>query len=500
VRRRSRRAIRAAPEAATHYGDTPPYDPLSSVEAQRVVDATLQLMRETGIQFDPDPRILDLFSEAGCDVSREGRVKFAPELVRSAIDSVAKSVRIWNRPGDTSIEISNQHTWFMPGMTAVNVFDLETGERRNSTRKDLATITRVADALPGIDGVCLPCKIVEHSTPQGEIEEFATMAANTTKPLEYLCESDVALEAAIELAAAVRGGAERLVEKPYFLHSVTPLPLYYARAHTDQLVRAVEAGVPVGTGTFTIGGASTPITIAGSLVHGLATDLAGIVLSQLVRRGCFCMGSSDIVFMDPATALLGALPQTLLAELAQRQVGRLLGLPFSSGNGGKARCRGFGQETISEVSLTLLNTYYSRPATCDYLGLVDDGMTYSLRMLLLCHDLVGLLRSLWRGVHVDDDTLALEVTAALGPRGNYLAERHSADHCRSERWASRYFHGGSKSQAAADGPELLDRIDADLREILRSHQPPSLSEPLRRALDEILLRFGADPLADGGGH
>jgi trimethylamine:corrinoid methyltransferase-like protein len=496
VRRRSRRRIRPGPEPANHYGHTPPYDPLSDVEAGRVVDATLQLMRETGIQFDPDPRVLDRFSAAGCDVDREARVRFDPELVRASLDSVAKSVRIWNRPGDACIEISNQHTWFMPGMTAVNVFDLETGERRNSTREDLAAITRVADALPDIDGVCLPCKIVERSSAEGEIEEFAVMAANTSKPLEYLCEHDVALEAAIELAAAVRGGADRLADKPYFLHSVTPLPLYYNRVHTDQLIRAVEAGVPVGAGTFTIGGASTPITIAGSLVHGLATDLAGIVLSQLVREGCFCMGSSAIVFMDPATALLGALPQTLLAELAQRQIGRLLGVPFSSGNGGKARCRGFGQETLVEASLTLLDTYYSRPATCDYLGLVDDGMSYSLRMLLLCHDLVGLIRCLWRGIQVDDETLALEVTRSVGPRGNYLAERHSADHCRSEHWASRYFHGGSAGLAQAAGPELLDRIDADLREILRTHRPPELPEPVREAFDAVLLRFGAATTQD----
>jgi trimethylamine:corrinoid methyltransferase-like protein len=476
-------------------GNAPPYDPLSEAEAQRVVAATLALMHDPGVRFDPDPRVLDLFSAAGCDVSREGLVKIDPELSRASLDSVAKSVRIWDRPGVASIEISNRDTCFFPGMTAVNVFDLEAGARRPSTREDLATITRVADALPDIDGACVACKIVEHSSAQGEMEEFAVMAANTTKPLEYLCESDAALEAVIEMAAAVRGGAGPLAEKPYFLHGITPLPLYFAKQHTDQLCRAVEAGIPVCAGTFTIGGASSPITIAGNLVHGLATDFAGIVLSQLLRKGSFCMGSSDIAFMDAATAELGALSQTLLAELAKRQVGRLLGLPFSSGNGGKARCRGFGRETISEITATMLNSFYSRPATCDYLGLVDDGMTYSLHALLLCHDLAGLLRCLWQGVRVDDDTLALELIRALGPRGNFLAERHTARHCRTERWASRYFHVPSGREAAGGGgADLLDRIDADLREILASHRPESLPAPLGRELDAILQRFGAAPL------
>jgi hypothetical protein len=51
----------------------------------------------------------------------------------------------------------------MPGMTGIKVYDLATGEARDSTGTDLATITRVADALPNIDGVCVACKNVARS-------------------------------------------------------------------------------------------------------------------------------------------------------------------------------------------------------------------------------------------------------------------------------------------------------------------------------------------------
>ncbi len=69
------------------------------------------------------------------------------------------------------------------------------------------------------------------------------------------------------------------------MHLVTPLPLYYAKSHIEQLIEAVEAGVPVTAGTVTIGGASAPITIAGCVVHSLVTDLTAIVLSQIIREG-----------------------------------------------------------------------------------------------------------------------------------------------------------------------------------------------------------------------
>jgi trimethylamine:corrinoid methyltransferase-like protein len=95
----------------------------------------------------------------------------------------------------------------------------------------------VADALPNVDGVCLMVKDVPDSTLHGEIGEFVAMAENTSKPLEYLCQESAAFDAAIEMAAAIRGGMDRLAEKPYFVHTVTPLPLYYAKTHTDQIRR-----------------------------------------------------------------------------------------------------------------------------------------------------------------------------------------------------------------------------------------------------------------------
>jgi hypothetical protein len=67
----------------------------------------------------------------------------------------------------------------------------------------------MVDALPDIDFVCLACKIIERSNLQGEIEEFAVMAASTTKALACLRESALALEAAIEMAASFRGAAGR---------------------------------------------------------------------------------------------------------------------------------------------------------------------------------------------------------------------------------------------------------------------------------------------------
>ena len=141
-------------------------------------------------------------------------------------------------------------TWgYLAGRDEDRLGDLNAAIRDPAVRAIIATrggkgAYRIADGLDNIDAVCVACKDVPNSTLRGEIGEFLCMMENTTKPLEYLCEWTRSLEAAIEMAAALRGGRAELAEKPYFLHIVTPLPLCYAAGHVEQIMIAARAGVP----------------------------------------------------------------------------------------------------------------------------------------------------------------------------------------------------------------------------------------------------------------
>ena len=478
-----------APDEDLPRRGTPVYDILSEADVRKILDATFQLMSEIGVGFDPDPRVLDYFADAGCDITPDNAVKFDRGLVENSLATVSKSAKVWNRDASDYLEIKEGATSFFPGMTCIKVFDLETGEPRESTREDIATIARVADALPNIDGVCVPVKDVPRSDLQGEIGEFVAMAENTTKPLEYLCENSIAFDAVIEIAAAIRGGMDRLAEKPYFTHTITPLPLYYAKTHTDQIIRGAECGIPVTVGTISIGGGAAPYTIAGCMTHSLATDFAGMVLSQLVREGSFCIGCSENSFIEPATGNRGNEAPELLADMAMRQVRSHYGLPPLAGGGGSSSARRFNQDTAMQVGVGLMEAFYLQPGMLSYLGDVDSGITFSLHSLLLCNDLAGRLRCLWKGIPVDDDHLALDVTRSVGLRGNYLGESHTAKYCRDNYWDSRYFGAAFPLGSSVDpDKDLIERIDDDLREILANHRPEPMPDPIRQRIHAILGR------------
>jgi trimethylamine--corrinoid protein Co-methyltransferase len=475
-------------DSRTWHGDTSAYEPLSTPDVEKIVAATFQLMLEIGVKFDAEPRAMELFSRAGCEIS-DGIVRFPAALVRRSVDSVGKGFRLWNRSASEYIEFDDQHTSFMAGCTCPNVVDLETGKKRPATAKDLATVSRVADALEHIDGVCLPCNIVEESNVHGQIKEFATMARNTGKPLSYLCEDELPPKAAIEMAAAIRGGPDQLKEKPYFHFFVTPLPMYFAGQHINHVFLCVENGIPITSLTVTIGGASSPVTIAGSVVHSLATDLACVVLTQLIQEGSFCGCGSLLAFIDPRTAGMGGLPEMDLAELAKCQVLRHLGLPPAGSFAGVGAGERFSQTSVAMATASMLRTFYTRPGHSWHLGIIDSGRTFSLHSLLYCNELAGWVRRLWKGARVDDDALALELTSSLGPGGSYMVEEHTATHCRTDLWTPKHLRA-TLATGPDGGPDLFEVLDADLRQILQNHQPEPLADPLERKIGAILESYG----------
>jgi trimethylamine--corrinoid protein Co-methyltransferase len=479
-----------AGDRGLHHGPTPSYSPFSREDAERIIAATFELMSRTGIGFELDRALAKRLEDAGCEVSDDGLVRFPVELIRRSIDTVAKGVKLWDRNGTDSIEIDDHHTWFISGMTCIKAYDLETGEARSSTREDLATATRVSDALPNIDAVCVSCKNVDESNIHGEIDEFSVLAENTTKPLLYLCEYAESVAVVIDMAATIRGGRKELGEKPYFMHLVTPLPLYFAKTHLDQIIECVEAGIPLTTGTVTIGGATAPITIAGCVVHSLATELTAIVLSQIIREGSFCSGSTDASFMEVATGAIGAPSQSALAEMAMCEIFRMFGIPRMTSTAGWSLARRFNQDAAAEIAANMMQAFYSRPAICPYMGSLDEGITFSLHALLLGDELAGQLRSMWRGIEVSDEMLALELTRQEGPRGNYLAQEHTAKFCRREAWNARYFGANfpTASGVLAD-EDLVERIDRELQEILDNHRPEALSEQTLREMQSIREAF-----------
>jgi len=92
---------------------------------------------------------------------------------------------------------------------------------------------------------------------------------------------------------------------------------------------------------------------------------------------------------------------------------------------------------------------------------------------------------------VNDESLALDVIAELGPDGDFLNTPHTLKHFR-ERWYPNLFERMSyQSWLSKGGKDLAERAKEKIDAILAEHTPEPLPAKTRERLREIVLRAKA---------
>ncbi len=182
--------------------------------------------------------------------------------------------------------------------------------------------------------------------------------------------------------------------------------------------------------------------------------------------------------------------QLALADMGMCQIARELGYPSLTGVGGNSKARRFNQDAVWEISANMMQTYYSRPATCDYVGSMDEGITYSLHSMVFCDELASMLRKMWKGIVTDENALAMDLTTEEGPRGNYLVNQHTVDNCCKEYWIGNYL-GPTMPLSTTILPDLdlVERIDQDLKKIIKNHKPEPLDPEILKKIAALQKNF-----------
>jgi trimethylamine---corrinoid protein Co-methyltransferase len=430
-------------------------------DIDKIINETFNFLQKTGIKFDKDEDIYELLSNAGCDISQDGMVKFPPKLIKECLSSVPKTFKWWNRPGTEFIEYGSGEPCFIADAKAPNYIDPYTGEKKMGDQDAVALMARLVDALPEMDICGTPISTSDF------IADNATTIANTSKPV-FLISGDKpeVLKAAIESAVEVRGGDKELKEKIYFATIISPEVLHYPDVVIEQIKLCTENNIPTFIGTMPIGGISSPVTIAGTLVVCLATVLPGIVLAQLLKKGHPCNDSSFPTFMNPATAGTGGFPENIMADMARAKICEKLGLPHSQQTGLAAISSEFSQDSIAEISWNFGELARSSFDAFWGAGCIDSGLTFSPHSLVFANELASLARRIWKGIPVDDDSLAIEQIKNIEP-GMFIMEEHTALHARQDLWRGKYSMPLEQTPTA-DKKDLGERIDENLKKSLIS--------------------------------
>jgi len=429
---------------------------LTASDLERLDAAALHVLSTIGVAVPYLPARAALVA-AGAQA--EGQVVRIPaEVVRELVGRAPERMTLGARANRTLV--TGAGSLLTTDGCPTDIYDLETGDKRPTTAADVAAVTRIVDALDEIDFCWTTVSAQDRPVERRGLHEIYEVLANTGKHAQTVTIVDEAqARVAVEMARAIAGG-ERAVRRASpisaLLGTITPL------GHDEGTLAAAlvfaQAGVPIGFVTMPQGGSTTPITMAGSLVVGIAEALSGVCAVQAAFPGapvfiCFIPSVMDLRTGD----FSGGAPEDTLMGAAVGNVGAFYGLPTQCGvNASAAKLPGW-QSVIDDVT----TTYLSLLAGVDMLagvGMVAGGRIFSFEELIL----------------------GTEVTAAARAAAGAAATSSAAG-------------------AAAVARRVADGLSADAgvraaareraREILASHVPP----PLEPGLDAELRRLAAGP-------
>jgi trimethylamine--corrinoid protein Co-methyltransferase len=120
-------------------------------------------------------------------------------------------------------------------------------------------------------------------------------------------------------------------------------------------------------------------------------------------------------------------------------------------------------------------------------GLLHGSRIWSYEQMLMDCEIYGIVRKVMEGIVVDDEALALDVIRAVGPGGNFLAQKHTKKHMR-ELWVPTLFDRRPYNEWEHKRDGARDWARQKAQEILKSHKP----EPLDPKLSAELARIIAD--------
>ncbi len=359
--------------------------------------AALAVLAETGVSI-PSERARAGLAARGAAVDG-ARVRLRPELVRELVALAPPRLTLGARAAAPLV--TGERSLITTDGCCVEIYDIAGGEKRGTRAEDVADIARVVDAMPEID-FCWPAVSAQDRPSEVRgLHELYLAIANTGKHVQTVTVVEPAqARVAVAMARALCDGDDvRLrAEPPISALLGTVTPLGNDAATLEAGLEFATAGIPVGFVTMPMGGSTTPITMAGSLVVAIAEALCAVAVVQAACPGapvfiCFIPSVMDLKTGD----FTGGAPEDTVMGAAVADVGRFYGLPTQCGVNSSGAKAPSWQSALDDTTTTLL----SLAAGVDMLagvGMVFGGRIFSYTEMAVAAETVTRARRLAAGL------------------------------------------------------------------------------------------------------
>ena len=482
--RRSADAVVAAPALVKRA--IPTYELLDE-EGLLTLEAQADwILREIGLEFRGDAEALRLFKEAGASVDGE-RVRFDTGLARDLCASAPRAFRMHGRDPARTITLGGDHVVFMPAYGPPFVSDLE-GGRRYATIEDFRNFVKLAYVTPWLHHsggtVCEP---VDLPVNKRHLDMVYAHLRYSTKPFMGAVTAPERADDSIEMA--------RLVFGPAFLedHCVVQgninvnSPLIFDAVMSGSLRAYARANQGVVVSPFILGGAMGPVTQPALIAQAHAEAMAGIALSQLVRKGAPVVYGNFLTTMNLKTgAPTFGTPEANLSTFAIAQLCRRLGLPLRCGGHLTASKVADGQAMQESADSMMSGMLAGTNFVFHAAGWLEGGLTMSYEKFVMDLDRCGMMLRMMAGMTLDENALATEAFRQAGPGGDYLGSAHTLANFETANYMSDLADTSSFEQWTEAGQlDMAQRAHRRWKDMLARYEAPEIDP----AVDEALVDY-----------
>ena len=468
-----------------------PVAPIEILEAEQVetiVAASLDVLETQGMRF-LEPGSRDLMQKVGANVDDDLlMVRFDRGLVKEKIALAPSEFSLRARNPEHNLTLGGNNIVFSSVGGPAFVSDLDNG-RRPGNYAEMCDYLRLVQSLNIIhqegggafEAMDLPAEtrhlhlyLAQIRLLDKNCQAYALGRERTVDAIEMIC---------ITLGVS----RDELVNDPALLAIInTNSPMQLDIPMTEAVFELASTGQVCCITPFTLAGSMSPATMAGTLVQQTAEVLAVATLTQCVRPGAPIMYGSfaSNVDMQSGAPALGT-PEYTKAAQASGQIARRLGLPFRSSNTTVSNC--VDAQAAFESQMSLWGSVMGHANLVNHAaGWLEGGLTASFEKLIIDAEMLQMITEYLRPIEVNDDELALDTIAEVGPGGHHFGTSHTL-----ERFETAFYtpllanRQNFEAWQESGSLDIAQRANALWRQMLAEYEQP----PLDPAIDEALVEY-----------
>jgi len=457
---------------------------------------SLKNLMENGVKI-PSQSVLKMLEKAGAIVDLKKEIAKIPEkMVDEAVRKSPKSLTIGARDPKYDIKLPTRtYPYVSLGGVTAWIEDFETKKHREATRKDLADVAKVGDAMTSVDAIW-PLVTVRDVPPHaGFVNELWTCLQNTTKPINGSAGSGTIgaadAKVQIQIGALVAGGMEKLKKKPPFtVLSCVIAPLSFEKGAVEAQCEYAKAGVPIISMSMSLGGSTCPVTVAGTIINANTENLASLVVTQTASPGAPHIYSSESTLVDMRSGFINYRGvETPLIYAACGQMAARYGLPKMTGIVGIDPVTTGYLATFGESAAYMMTTMNGTDL-CSGIGGLDADAGCSLEQIIIDAYLWEDFRMYMREFEFSERTAALDIVNEVGHGNTFFTHPHTLKSFKSQMY---FRETKMEIYGATVSTKMREDAHKVVEKIMKEHKVEPLDKDIIRQGNEIVKNYEKNP-------